>query len=232
VLFQGDVSLSAEDKPPTSPSPSTYRVLTLGSHSGLATSLEPNGEGEDEEYDYFDEDQVEEEGQRQLHEGHSALKFLLAGGAAGAGELTLHFHTDVSPQNHIVSRSCTAPFDRLKIFLITRPPELGGTKGPGVKAIAHAITRIYSEGGVLAFWTGNGLSVAKIFPESAIKFFAYESAVSTISSLKGQFSLLENLSIFGRNGRSRNTTTRWRILVILAALVDFSLVELVESAAN
>jgi solute carrier family 25 (mitochondrial phosphate transporter), member 23/24/25/41 len=30
---------------------------------------------------------------------------------------------------------------------------------------------------VLAFWTGNGLSVAKIFPESAIKFFTYESSV-------------------------------------------------------
>jgi len=88
VLFPGDVSLSAEDKPPSSPSPATYRVLTPVSHSGLATSLEPDDEGVDEEYDYFDEDQVEEEGRHQLHEGHTALKFLLAGGAAGAGELT------------------------------------------------------------------------------------------------------------------------------------------------
>lgn len=83
-----------------------------------------------------------------------------------------------------VSRTCTAPFDRLKIFLITRPPDLGGTSlSPkpglqGVKAIASAVARIYAEGGVLAFWTGNGLSVAKIFPESAIKFMTYESSVS------------------------------------------------------
>lgn len=42
------------------------------------------------------------------------------------------------------------------------------------------MTRIYSEGGVLAFWTGNGLSVMKIFPESAIKFFSYESAASVM----------------------------------------------------
>ena len=92
----------------------------------------------------------------------------------------------------IVSRSCTAPLDRLKIFLITRPPELGGpspaaasTKVTGVKTIMNAVARIYSEGGFLAFWTGNGLSVVKIFPESAIKFFAYESSVSsTYPSLK------------------------------------------------
>lgn len=83
-----------------------------------------------------------------------------------------------------VSRTFTAPFDRLKIFLMTRPPDLGGTPlntKPGLmgaKAIVNAVSRIYSEGGVLAFWTGNGLSVAKIFPESAIKFMTYESSVN------------------------------------------------------
>ena len=50
----------------------------------------------------------------------------------------------------------------------------------GFKAIAGAVARIYAEGGVLAFWTGNGLSVAKILPESAIKFMSYESSVSVV----------------------------------------------------
>lgn len=60
---------------------------------------------------------------------------------------------------------------------------MGGTSvGPkpsvsGLKAIGGAVARIYAEGGVLAFWTGNGLSVMKIFPESAIKFMTYETAV-------------------------------------------------------
>jgi solute carrier family 25 phosphate transporter 23/24/25/41 len=48
----------------------------------------------------------------------------------------------------------------------------------GVKAIVSAIARIYAEGGLLAFWTGNLLSVTKILPESAIKFLTYESSVS------------------------------------------------------
>ena len=47
----------------------------------------------------------------------------------------------------------------------------------GMKAIGAAVGRIYAEGGIRGFWIGNGLSVAKIFPESAIKFFSYETSV-------------------------------------------------------
>jgi solute carrier family 25 (mitochondrial phosphate transporter), member 23/24/25/41 len=56
---------------------------------------------------------------------------------------------------------------------------MSGTGAPikGLQAIGAAVARIYAEGGVVAFWVGNGLSVAKIFPESAIKFFSYESSV-------------------------------------------------------
>ncbi|KAF9226538.1 mitochondrial carrier [Gyrodon lividus] len=146
VTMEGDVSLSAEDKPP--PLPSFWTPQDSTSTNG--------DEGEFEE---------EPEEHRDWLQGHTAVKFLLAGGMAGA-----------------VSRTCTAPFDRLKVFLITRPPEMGGTAlGPkpgvgGLKAIGGAVARIYAEGGVLAFWTGNGLSVMKIFPESAIKFMAYETA--------------------------------------------------------
>ncbi|KAF8974498.1 mitochondrial carrier [Flammula alnicola] len=163
VNMEGDVSLSAEDKPPTPPSHSIMASGSLPTPSTTTPSVIETDD--DEEYDYFDEDQEEEEEQHHFLEGHTALKFLLAGGVAGA-----------------VSRTCTAPFDRLKIFLITRPPELGGpsvtgeTKHTGLKIIGNALKRIYSEGGILAFWTGNGLSVAKIFPESAIKFFTYESS--------------------------------------------------------
>ncbi|KAJ7682736.1 mitochondrial carrier [Mycena polygramma] len=147
VTMEGDVSLSAEDRP----------IIQLKAEPSNAYAAQKLDSGHNEV--------LEEEESPQWLEGHTALKFLLAGGIAGA-----------------VSRTCTAPFDRLKIFLITRPPDLGGTLiAPqpnlgGAKVIASAVARIYAEGGVLAFWTGNGLSVAKIFPESAIKFFAYESS--------------------------------------------------------
>ncbi|EEB92040.1 hypothetical protein MPER_09505, partial [Moniliophthora perniciosa FA553] len=153
-----DVSLSAEYKPPPPSLPSLQPARSLDSSGSTPRAAPTLAEADDVEED-------EDEDVHSFLEHHTALKFLLAGGIAGA-----------------VSRTCTAPFDRLKIFLITRPPDLGGTPMShqpgmgGVKAIGNAIARIYAEGGALAFWTGNGLSVAKIFPESAIKFFAYESS--------------------------------------------------------
>jgi len=152
--------------------------------SSHALDLEPDGD-----FDYVDDNENVEH--HHFLDGHPALKFLLAGGIAGAG--TLSFPTCLSflsSSDLLVSRTSTAPFDRLKVFLITRPPELLGVtassaqvKTTGIKVIVNAIARIYAEGGLLAFWVGNGLSVAKIFPESAIKFFTYESAVSSNSSM-------------------------------------------------
>jgi len=56
-----------------------------------------------------------------------------------------------------------------------------------MKAITNAITRIYVENGILGFWIGNGLSVAKILPESAIKFLSYESSVRCFPSANANF---------------------------------------------
>lgn len=92
-----------------------------------------------------------------------ALKFLLAGGIAGA-----------------VSRTATAPFDRVKVYLITSQATQPATAGAqsvrlsGMSAIGQGIWTIYQEGGVRGFWLGNGLNCMKIIPESAIKFFTYE----------------------------------------------------------
>lgn len=91
-----------------------------------------------------------------------ALKFLLAGGIAGA-----------------VSRTATAPFDRVKVYLITSQavsPAAGTpvTRFSPLGALGHGIYAIYQEGGVRGFWLGNGLNCMKIIPESAIKFFTYE----------------------------------------------------------
>ncbi|TRM67766.1 mitochondrial carrier domain-containing protein [Schizophyllum amplum] len=160
VNMEGDVSLSAEDKPPDS----NHQRRPADS----VPSQQEQRHDDDMEEDWEEVDEEEEEAEdHHILAGYTALRFLLAGGIAGA-----------------VSRTCTAPFDRLKIFLITRPPDLGGVKVAGVptpgyhalRTIFRAASRIYVEGGVLGFWTGNGLSVAKIFPESAIKFFTYESA--------------------------------------------------------
>ncbi|CAD5122902.1 unnamed protein product [Dimorphilus gyrociliatus] len=63
-----------------------------------------------------------------------------------------------------VSRTCTAPLDRLKVFLQVNS-RMGITAG---------LNYMLSEGGWLSLWRGNGINVVKIAPETAIKFMAYE----------------------------------------------------------
>lgn len=91
----------------------------------------------------------------------NALGYLLAGGIAGA-----------------VSRTCTAPFDRLKIYLITR-----SNTPQNSLTLANAIRSIYNHGGWKSFFVGNGLNVMKIIPESAIKFYSYESCKELIANV-------------------------------------------------
>lgn len=89
-----------------------------------------------------------------------ALGYLLAGGFAGA-----------------CSRTCTAPFDRLKVYLITN-------QNSSV-SLRQAITRIYQQGGWRGFFVGNGLNVMKIIPESAIKFYSYETCKRLVATTFG-----------------------------------------------
>lgn len=75
-------------------------------------------------------------------------RHLLAGGIAGA-----------------VSRTCTAPLDRLKVFLQVNPTR---------ENMSKCLAKMISEGGIGGLWRGNGINVIKIAPESALKFAAYE----------------------------------------------------------
>ncbi|XP_053707519.1 calcium-binding mitochondrial carrier protein SCaMC-3-like [Synchiropus splendidus] len=67
-----------------------------------------------------------------------------------------------------VSRTGTAPLDRLKVFL-----QVHGSSSRGVN-LWSGLRGMVKEGGVSSLWRGNGINVLKIAPESAIKFMAYE----------------------------------------------------------
>ncbi|KAK6506389.1 hypothetical protein TWF506_011302 [Arthrobotrys conoides] len=101
-----------------------------------------------------------------------SIGFFLAGGAAG-----------------VVSRTATAPFDRLKVYLIAQT-DVGQTKGAvkmaavkgevgqlaktATRPMRDAIRALWNAGGVRSFFAGNGLNVVKVLPESAIKFGSFE----------------------------------------------------------
>ncbi|XP_063575951.1 mitochondrial adenyl nucleotide antiporter SLC25A23 isoform X8 [Pongo abelii] len=81
-------------------------------------------------------------------------KQLVAGAVAGA-----------------VSRTGTAPLDRLKVFMQVHASKTNRLN------ILGGLRSMVLEGGVRSLWRGNGINVLKIAPESAIKFMAYEQTL-------------------------------------------------------
>ena len=76
-------------------------------------------------------------------------RHLTAGGIAGA-----------------LSRTCTAPLDRLKVFFQVRGAEF--------TSLRSCLAQMLKEGGVISLWRGNGINVIKIAPESSIRFMVYD----------------------------------------------------------
>eukprot|EP00112_Aurelia_sp_Birch-Aquarium-sp1_P016038 Seg36.2 transcript_id=Seg36.2/GoldUCD/mRNA.D3Y31 product="Calcium-binding mitochondrial carrier protein SCaMC-2" protein_id=Seg36.2/GoldUCD/D3Y31 len=68
----------------------------------------------------------------------------------------------------VVSRTFTAPLDRLKVILQVQ----AGSKSD--LGLVSGFQQMLKEGGIKSLWRGNGVNVLKIAPESAIKFMAYE----------------------------------------------------------
>lgn len=87
-------------------------------------------------------------------------KHLVAGGTAG-----------------MVSRTCTAPLDRIKITLQVHQMRH--------KNISSTISYMLKEGGVLSFWRGNGVNILKVVPEMAVKFTVYDQTKNSIRQRKG-----------------------------------------------
>jgi len=82
---------------------------------------------------------------------------LIAGGGAGA-----------------LSRTLLAPLERVKVLLQVQEVSLVAPANR-YKGILDALYRIPREQGFLAFWRGNGVNVARMIPNSAIKFATYDT---------------------------------------------------------
>ncbi|XP_046695096.1 calcium-binding mitochondrial carrier protein SCaMC-2-B isoform X11 [Silurus meridionalis] len=97
-------------------------------------------------------------------------RHLVAGGGAGA-----------------VSRTCTAPLDRLKVLMQVHSSRVN------TMCMAGGFSQMIREGGIRSLWRGNGINVIKIAPESAIKFMAYEQIKRLIGSKQETLGILERL---------------------------------------
>ncbi|KAM3510490.1 hypothetical protein MY11210_005840 [Beauveria gryllotalpidicola] len=97
-----------------------------------------------------------------------------------------------------VSRTATAPLDRLKVYLLVNTQVRGETAAAALRRgkplialqnaarpFSDAIRDVYRSGGIRGFFAGNGLNVIKIMPETAIKFGSYEAAKRAFANLEG-----------------------------------------------
>ena len=97
----------------------------------------------------------------------------------------------------MISRTATAPLDRLKVYLIAQTGSkeaavAAAKEGAPVQAVKHlgqplidATKELWKAGGVRSLFAGNGLNVVKVMPESAIKFGAYEASKRALARLEG-----------------------------------------------
>ncbi|WBW71512.1 mitochondrial carrier, ATP:ADP antiporter [Schizosaccharomyces osmophilus] len=91
------------------------------------------------------------------HDVMNGMGYFFSGGIAG-----------------IVSRTCTAPLDRLKVMLISDTCSKPSSKYP-FSTLLHTSKSLYSRSGIRGFFVGNGINVLKVMPESSIKFGSYEA---------------------------------------------------------
>ncbi|VDP20948.1 unnamed protein product [Echinostoma caproni] len=101
-----------------------------------------------------------------------------------------------------VSRTMTAPIDRLKVLRQTGVPEVAG------KNMLQSWRIMIIEGGVVSLWRGNGVNVLKNCPESAIRFGMHGWLKSILfPEVQGQLKPEQRLLVAGLAGAASLTCT-------------------------
>lgn len=120
-----------------------------------------------------------------------------------------------------ISRTATAPFDRLKVLL-----QAGASvNGVPITGMAQGLRAIYGENGMRSFFRGNFVNCVKIAPESSVKFFAFDHfkrllgdpdsavqrfAAGAAAGVSSQLSIypMEVVKVRPRGGSGANRLTR------------------------
>ncbi|KAM6921845.1 mitochondrial adenyl nucleotide antiporter SLC25A24 isoform 2-T2 [Xenentodon cancila] len=98
-----------------------------------------------------------------------------------------------------VSRTGTAPLDRMKVFM-----QVHASKSNKISLVG-GFKQMLKEGGVASLWRGNGINVLKIAPETAIKFMAYEQYKKMLSSEPGKIQTHERFMAGSLAGATAQT---------------------------
>ena len=93
-----------------------------------------------------------------------------------------------------ISRTATAPLDRLKTLMQASPP------GQPSRGMLAGLRSIYAEGGMGAFFRGNTANVLKIAPETSIKFISFDLLKGCFARDRGNVTVGERFVAGGGAG--------------------------------
>lgn len=78
-----------------------------------------------------------------------------------------------------ISRTATAPLERLKVLNQVQHMD---KSGPRYQGVLPALRKIRAEEGFRAYWKGNGTNVIRIMPSDAARFYSYDTFKKLIST--------------------------------------------------
>jgi solute carrier family 25 (adenine nucleotide translocator) protein 4/5/6/31 len=93
-----------------------------------------------------------------------------SGGRSGAVDAAIAFMKDMAAGgiSAVVSKTVTAPIDRVKLLLQTQ--KVNSQLTTAYKGPIDCVTRVYREQGLFSFWRGNFANVFRYFPNHAMNF--------------------------------------------------------------
>jgi solute carrier family 25 phosphate transporter 23/24/25/41 len=95
-----------------------------------------------------------------------------------------------------VSRTCTAPLDRIKLLAQEgRLQPRGNESCGGLARLSYIIAHVYRKGGCAAFWRGNGVNCLKAGPEHAAAFTCRQAYVNVLCEDPLKPTFIENCMV-------------------------------------
>uniref|UniRef100_UPI0020202733 calcium-binding mitochondrial carrier protein SCaMC-1-like n=1 Tax=Myodes glareolus TaxID=447135 RepID=UPI0020202733 len=111
-----------------------------------------------------------------------------------------------------ITRTCTAPLDRLKVMMQVRRSKVSKT------GLVNEFKQMIKEGGLFSLWRGNGVNVFKIAPETALKIGAYEQYKKLLSFDDANLGVLQRF-IAGSMAGATSQTCIYPMEVIKTRLI-------------
>ncbi|XP_068946590.1 mitochondrial adenyl nucleotide antiporter SLC25A24-like isoform X1 [Petaurus breviceps papuanus] len=84
-----------------------------------------------------------------------------------------------------ISRTCTAPLERLKVRMQAQ------VLPPATITLKSGFETMLREGGIFSLWKGNYVNVLKIAPETSIKYWSYEKYKNLLATERATIGIMD-----------------------------------------